>query len=552
MPDQGSEPARSARSLAPSSPATDGEGAVARVYSFLAAALAGDQRPDPDALAAEIARVFDVQSLAVFCDDGDELRPVLSFGFSGDPVEALGHDLLDQAFGDGMAVLVDAEEPLRTRFACPAQFAGQPWGVVAVGSPLQDAISAEKAGRLEDLAQGIAVVLNPLSPYEAGTGPAKGRRLRVGLESVMQLAAGIPLDASFRVAAKALADAMAREFGWQRVLVACERPDLGVLPTAVAGEVHASGVQAPERLVTNPKPGRAAVPPAPFFEGSRSQLLIGLDPPAGSVASVLVVEDVRVDAFDDLDEHVARTVAAIAGPLLQRLAAREVGEQEQRQTVASDERQRRRFTSLAHELRTPVTVMLGYADLLATPGRDSDQRQAYASTLARHARSLGRMVDNALVAWQLDDGTLELSQGAVDLHACCDDVVQQLGAEVDLSEVGKILASGDSFWLPKVVQALLENARRYVPDAEVRLSTDVRGPTVRLAVHDNGPGIEAAELVHIFDAFHRGEDGGTGPHRGVGLGLTVARALVREMGGDLEVASAQGYGTTFTVTLPQA
>ncbi len=556
MPSDGREP-RPAPSPPPASPDAIGSGRVAasdarvaRVYAFLAAALAGDQPPEPQALAAELARSCDVQALAVLHDDGDDLVPVVAFGFAGDPVEELGLDLLEQAFGDGLPVLADGDAPHRQRFAVPASYGGHPWGVVAVSSALDGGIDEAVRTHVSEVAQGIAVVLAPLVPAEHPTANRE-RRLREGLEAVVRTVADVPSDASARNTAKALVDAMAREFGWSRVLIAQERPDLGVLPFGVGGDVRASDVRAPSRLQFGVGPAGGRDQPAPFFAGSRSQLLVGMQPPPGAAAAALVVESEWPEAFSEVDEHVARTVAALAGPLLHRLLAAELRLVDREEQGLAQERQRRRFTSLAHELRTPVTVMLGYADLLATPGPDSDQRQAYASTLARHARALGRMVDNALVAWQLDDHTLELSIGPIDLHESVLEAIQSLEAEIPVDRVGHVVALADQYWMPKVVAALLDNARRYVPDADVQVAARVEGDRVKLSVHDDGPGINSDELVHIFDAFHRGEDGGTTPHRGVGLGLTVARSLVREMGGDIEAASAQGYGTTFTVTLPR-
>lgn len=517
---------------------------VARVYAFLAAAIAASHEPEPTALAAELARVIGVQALAVLHHDGSELTPVMTFGFGSDPTTEIGADLLSQALADGLPVLTEGPAPHRSRLVVPARLAGRPWGVVAVSSGLPDALGPEVVALVTDLAGGIAVVVGPLVPVPRPR-VARERSVRRGLEAVTALIGELSPDADVASAAEVLVEGLAAELGWDRVLLVVEKPGLGVLPLAIAGDVLASAVTWPGRL----GPAHAATP---IVDGSRSHLRTHLPTRAATTPTALVVESVDRDAFDDLDEHVLRVVAPVLGAVLDGLSTTSSRRRVEQDQTRSHDRQRRRFTSLAHELRTPVTVMLGYADLLASPGPDSEQRQAYADTLARHARSLGRMVDNALVAWQIDDHSLELSLGPVDLHESALVAISALEADIPLDGVDHVLGVADEFWLPRVLQALLENARRFVPDAHVQLTTRVVGDQVLLAVHDDGPGIASDELAHIFDAFHRGHEGSTTPHRGVGLGLTVARALVREMGGELEAASAAGYGTTFTITLPRA
>lgn len=391
---------------------------------------------------------------------------------------------------------------------------------------------------------------------------ARERRLRQGLEAVVGVVSGIVEDATPAAAARSLAEALHDELGWDRVLIASNRPALGLVPLAVGGrqveiaDVVGSGLPGDVGALEPVLDGR---PQRPFFDGTASQLLVPLGPAAVGVSGILSVESHRPGAYDEVDAQIAQAVAALAGPLLARLGMRVERRALAARVEMEDRRQRRRFTSLAHELRTPITVMLGYADLLAGRSADApagavgpERQKEYAETLARHARALGRMVDNALVAWQLDDGSLELAMATVPVADAISEAVASLGMEPDVTGMHDVAVKADAFWLPRVVGALLDNARRYVPDGQVRITVRAEDGRCRLAVHDEGPGIEAEEIEQVFDAFHRGSDGGIGPHRGVGLGLTVARALARAMGGDLHVASAPDYGTTFTIELDVA
>lgn len=535
---------------------------AARAYAFLAAALASSGAPTPDALAAEIAHLLGVPSLAVLHGSDRGRSPVIAFGFpSTDVAGDVGVELLDEAQSTALPVASSLDEArndatgLRSVLVLPIHVAGQPWGVLVVASGVREAFDARTAARAEAIASGLGVVLGPLVPDTGGLALSRERRLRLGFEAVVQVVAGIVEDATPAAAARSLAEALHHRLGWERILIASHRPSLGLVPLAVAGthveiaDVLTGGTFAETSAF---EPVTDGVATQPMFDGSVSQILLPLGHTPVGLSGVLSVESHHGEAFDDVDLELARAVAGLAGPLFGRLGLRNERRALAVRVEQADRRQRRRFTSLAHELRTPITVMLGYADLLADRDPAEEQRREYAQTLARHARALGRMVDNALVAWQLDDGSLELSVADVPVTDAVAEAVASLGMAPDLVGLEGIRVRADAFWLPRVIGALLDNARRYVTDGNVRISARQDGDRVRIAVHDDGPGIDADDLMRVFDAFHRGEDGGIGPHRGVGLGLTVARALSRAMGGDLDVASATDYGTTFTIELASA
>jgi len=100
------------------------------------------------------------------------------------------------------------------------------------------------------------------------------------------------------------------------------------------------------------------------------------------------------------------------------------------------------------------------------------------------------------------------------------------------------------------VRNLLVNACKYAPGAPQRWSTAVDGARARLDVHDDGPGIPALDLPHIFERFYRGEKTRAREEGGSGLGLSIVQGLARSQGGDVAVYSAEGTGTTVSVWLP--
>jgi two-component system OmpR family sensor kinase len=112
-------------------------------------------------------------------------------------------------------------------------------------------------------------------------------------------------------------------------------------------------------------------------------------------------------------------------------------------------------------------------------------------------------------------------------------------------------ANADRGALQTIARNLLVNACKYAAGARQRWSTSMDGDRVRIDVHDDGPGIAASDLPHVFERFYRGEKMRAREEGGSGLGLSIVQALARSMGGDVAIWSAEGGGTTVSVWLPR-
>ncbi|HEY7983516.1 MAG TPA: HAMP domain-containing sensor histidine kinase, partial [Ktedonobacterales bacterium] len=200
------------------------------------------------------------------------------------------------------------------------------------------------------------------------------------------------------------------------------------------------------------------------------------------------------------------------------------------------------------------------------------------------AERMTRLVNDLLTLARLDEGR-PLEKQPVDLIALVGEAVDQArvlagGAEVGLATDGggRLMLTLDPDRIKQVLLVLLDNALKYrrpAPDAWVRVRVGRTEHGAVVSVADNGRGIAAAELPHIFDRFYRGEryagerritgaqvaarlpeppapaDSGSGPQSGSGLGLAIAQAIAQAHGGTLSVESAPGLGTTFTLALPR-
>jgi heavy metal sensor kinase len=217
-----------------------------------------------------------------------------------------------------------------------------------------------------------------------------------------------------------------------------------------------------------------------------------------------------------------------------------------------------RFTGdAAHELRTPVTVILTHAENgLAAEGGTEEQREAFAAC-QRAAQRMRGTIESLLQLARLDSGENPFARTRFDLAEVargCLELVQPMAGERGIAlrtDLAPAECLGDPRRLDQVVTNLLVNAVLYNRDGgEVRLSTRREGVAAVLVVADTGVGIAAEHLPRIFDRFYRVDPARTAAAGHAGLGLAIVKAIVEAHGGAIQVESRLGAGTTFAVRLP--
>lgn len=221
------------------------------------------------------------------------------------------------------------------------------------------------------------------------------------------------------------------------------------------------------------------------------------------------------------------------------------------------------IANASHELRTPVAAILGYAETLAeTPPQDQETLQRFHTTLYRQAGRLSTLLGQLLDLNQLDAHTWHLHAEPLDLQTVLGAVVQQqaeaaeaAGLSIRLAVPAGLQALADRAALAIVLGNLLQNAIKYTPPGggriEVRARAERDGRRVRIAVLDSGIGIAAEDQERVFERFYRVDQGRSRRTGGVGLGLSIVRDLVQQMGGRIELSSLVGKGSTFTLQLPR-
>jgi signal transduction histidine kinase len=216
------------------------------------------------------------------------------------------------------------------------------------------------------------------------------------------------------------------------------------------------------------------------------------------------------------------------------------------------QRERQFVQDASHELRTPITVALGHAELVGRGGRDPELAED-ARIVVDELLRLRRLADRLLLLATSEDPEF-LSRSPVDVDQLLTDALQRwtpIDRRWRLQPAEPAAVVGDLDRLGLALDALIENAVKHTgPGDEIRLAGQRRGDQVAIAVVDSGSGMPADQLATIFERFARLDDGRSRDRGGTGLGLAIVKAIVQAHGGTVQVKSAVGSGSAFEILLP--
>jgi signal transduction histidine kinase len=226
-------------------------------------------------------------------------------------------------------------------------------------------------------------------------------------------------------------------------------------------------------------------------------------------------------------------------------------------SLESVEERRKRLTSnIAHELRSPVTNILGHMDAIVD-GVIEGTATEYEIVIAE-AERLASLIDDLQVLAALDEDTLVLERHHGDVVPLVRSAVRargtratEAGVTIDIATKGACEAEFDSMRLGQVFGNILDNAIEFTPaDGSIDIVIDGDDQWVTVTITDSGPGIEKDLLPAVFDRFRRADGARTPGSGGQGLGLAIARGIARAHGGDVVATNAQDAGGCFVVTIP--
>jgi signal transduction histidine kinase len=276
-----------------------------------------------------------------------------------------------------------------------------------------------------------------------------------------------------------------------------------------------------------------------------------------STAALIAIDVVRgAQPLDEITEVplMAAMFLAMAWHAQRRVRANEAAERVSLENLQLLEREHRFVQDASHELRTPITVALGHAELIQRQTADATITDD-AAVITDELTRLGRLVDRLLLLASADDPE-RLRKAPVDIERFVVELVRRWSATPRrwlLSSMAEATVLADEDRLEVALDAVVENAVQHTAESDtIEVGVQRRGGEVVIWVRDSGSGIATEDLDRIFDRFARADPGRSRHAGGSGLGLPIVRAIVEGHGGSVQIASALHAGTTAEIALPIA
>ena len=215
------------------------------------------------------------------------------------------------------------------------------------------------------------------------------------------------------------------------------------------------------------------------------------------------------------------------------------------------------LAAVSHELRTPLSSIRGYLEMLLDDEFDAETSRRFLSVMQRNSDRLLRLIDDLLLVARLTEDGMQLDLAEVDLAELAHQVTSACRPLADHKDVklrdrtaSPVPARGDAKRLGQALNHLVVNAIKFTaPGGEISVASTTAGEP-ELIITDNGVGIPASDLPHVFDRFFRSAAADSMAASGPGLGLAIVRSIIDAHHGSIHVQSEPGIGTTVRVTLP--
>ncbi|GAB5533840.1 MAG: hypothetical protein Rubg2KO_00890 [Rubricoccaceae bacterium] len=216
------------------------------------------------------------------------------------------------------------------------------------------------------------------------------------------------------------------------------------------------------------------------------------------------------------------------------------------------------LSNMSHEVRTPLTGILGYAELLRHELKD--EPLSYVEAITESAQRLHETLESLLDLAEVESGILTVELEAVELATAIAPLVEAFHPKAEAKGLELTMASpANPIWvladrraLTRAVRHLVGNAIKFTEEGSVHIEMETDGAQAQLHVRDTGVGIPETFRPHLFEAFRQASTGIKRTHQGTGLGLAIAKRLAESMNGTLDVDSEDGTGSVFTLRLPLA
>jgi PAS domain S-box-containing protein len=289
--------------------------------------------------------------------------------------------------------------------------------------------------------------------------------------------------------------------------------------------------------------------------GLTSYMIVPLRTRRGTAGAITFVSAESGRRYTEADLRFAETVADRAAVAIENAWAFE-------QARTANRLKDEFLAMLSHELRTPLNAMLGYTRMLKTGAVPEDRRESALEVIERNGTTLAQILEDLLDVSRIVAGKLRLEVRPVDVGQVIADAISTVRPAADAKgirlrarlDTPAVTLNADRDRLQQVLWNLLNNAVKFTPSGgTITVDAGASDRGVEIAVSDTGRGIAPTLLPHVFERFMQGDTRLGREHRGLGLGLSIARHIVEMHGGTIVADSeGEGKGSTFRVTLPSS
>jgi signal transduction histidine kinase len=226
--------------------------------------------------------------------------------------------------------------------------------------------------------------------------------------------------------------------------------------------------------------------------------------------------------------------------------------------LSLDEAKTNFLANVSHELRTPLTSIRAFAEILQSYPDDDETQQEFLQIITSESERLTRLVNDVLDVTKIESGEMDWRDESIDPSALLDQCARTFAPLFEHSTLKfqqavqpcLPLIRGDHDRLQQVIHNLLNNAMKFTSAGTIGLRAGVENNELHIEVWDTGVGIALQDQERVFEKFQQVGDTLTGKPKGTGLGLTICRDIVLHHGGRMQLDSAPGEGSRFTITLP--
>jgi signal transduction histidine kinase len=267
--------------------------------------------------------------------------------------------------------------------------------------------------------------------------------------------------------------------------------------------------------------------------------------------------EILADEFNKMTEHLSEAYTGLERKVAERTKALTVVNEKLEE---ANKHKSQFLANVNHELRTPVSAIIGYARLVQreTEGQISALQRENLQDLLHNAERLLNQIDSLLEFSKIEAGKVEMHVEPVQVREVIQAAISTIEPTLNGSNVRIIreIASDmpalntDREKLRQIILNLLDNSVKFTERGEIKIAASQQNGSFKLAVSDTGIGIQKEDLNKIFEEFHRGDLSSTKQYRGTGLGLAIVKRFVNLLNGEVAVESEVGRGSVFTVTLP--